>query len=676
MAEENITNALNNIDRAGGAAQQLAELLQAASRSTARNTTATDIARESARELERAQASVRQGMLGMVGVLGGLAGSLVAVGASAYTADKAFTAMTPTLDAVGTALKGTFDALGKMGSGFTAFGFSFGRASEGAAAAATLYVDVLQGALKFQLEAAQSTADQFLALTNAGATFGGGLTELQEILRGQVVPLRDGTKGFSGLGLPLQEFTKIVTSNVEALSKMPQDIRSNGLALATMTKNLYYNNKGLAALYGSVTDLSKGTAAFLSLQTQLGVNVSAIMAADDARTDKLEASAKEFLLRQKELSAITGQNAETLRREEEGRRKQIDYNLKLGRLGDVAKENVQEGMTLAGKIFGDAGAKYAEEYFATGGKVYTKEALTYQAVNQEAAQAIEGMLSGINESRDAFRENASKTFKQAAPALEAYAKDMEEYASINRAANNSVLKGMTDTASAIQQALPFINNLSGVFEQLKIDRDKIKAGLDEPMQVFVEANKSMLATRMEMDTIVIGNMAKMNEVVKALYETQLAFVKAQPDAIEAFNKIKTAGSDANAVIQEFARKLADLMGFTNPAGPAGEASTSPTNPAFGNTGGGAATGIPRLNPGDVAPNPSPFSGRNPQLQPEPDSGAGNPRTTPPAGDRRSQTQSDNREVVAVLSTLPTKIDAERMNRDVLDALSKLTSALA
>jgi hypothetical protein len=243
---------------------------------------------------------------------------------------------------------------------------------------------------------------------------------------------------------------------------------------------------------------------------------------------------------------------------------------------------------------------------------------------------------------------------------------MEEYSSINRAANNSIIKGMTDTASAIQAALPAIRNLTGVFSQIEEDRKNIGKGLDEPLKTAVEANKDMMANRMQLDSIIIENMSKMRDLVKALYETQLAFIQMQPDAIKAFNDLKVAGRNTNAILQEFGNRLAELMGFN--------ARPLPTNqdPRTQSAPSGASninpSSIPGIGAGDVAPNVSPFSNRNPQLQPD----SGSPA---PTSERRSQSPADN-PVVAVLSTMPTKIDAERMNRDVLDALNRLSNVMA
>lgn len=655
MADENLNNALNSINQAGGAAQQLAEMLQAASRSASRQTTASDVARDSMREFDRAQNNVRSGMMSMVGTLQSLAGSLVSVGSSAYTADKAFTAMIPALDAMANAVKGTFDALGKASSGISIAGFSFGEASQGVAAAGKLYIDVIHNALKFQLDAAQAVTDRFVELSNAGALFGGGITELKLLLQG--IP---GTIE-TGLSLPLQEFTRIVTQNAEAISSLGVGAKAGGAFLAGMGKKIFDNNAGLAALYGNVENLSKGTADYIELQSKLGVDLT-------KEFDAAKDGAEEYLMRQRELSSITGKQAETLKREEQARRNQLDYNLKLGRLGEEARENVREGMALAGKVFGDSGAKYAEEYFATGGNVYTKEALAYQAVNQEAAQAIEGMISGVNQSRQAFRDNATQVFQEAAPALAEYAKSMEEYSSINRAANNAVIKGMTDTAGAIQQALPFLEHMGDLFNGLEVAREKLMKKKDEKLddealQTMVDANKMMLESRMKMDSLVFEGIGKMRELVAALYETQLAIIKVQPDAIEAFNQLTNSTKKASDILDTYANKLAESMGFaatggrreSNTAPPSGARVTPPS-------------GVPGINANDIAPNRNPLSGQNPQLQPEPD-------TRAPAGDRRSQAPVDSA-IAAALSTLPSKTDAERMNREVVEALQRLHNAVA
>jgi hypothetical protein len=661
MTDPNLTNALNSINTAGGAAQQLAEALLAASRTSTRQATAADIA---GREMERfgdSSQRTRNAMLSMYGVLVNVSSNIVNLGTAAYTADKAFTGMLPVLDAVTSVLKGTFDTLGKMGSGITIAGFSLGRSSEAAAQAAGIYVDSIQAVLKFQLEAAQAMSERFVELNKNGALFGGGLTEIRNILFGYV----DSTgKTIKGIGLPFQEFTKIITENVGALATLGSDIKSNGLALASVTRQLFFNNSALAAMYGSVTELAKGTAAYMSLQAQLGENAIASDDLNDKQSRehylRLERSAGEYLMRQKELSAITGKTAERLKQEEQARRMQLDYTLKLSRLGTDARNNVEESMQIAGKMFGDAGARYAQEYFATQGKVVSKENLIFQATAGEAADVIAAMLNGVNQSRVAFRQNTTTVFQDAGEALKNYALSNEQFAEINRAANNSILKGMTDVSSAVLQALPMIENMGKMFAQIEADRKNITTSLDVPLAAFVAANKEMLANRIELDKTVIKAMSAtvekdgqivsaMGELVSALYKLQRAIMDVMPDAMAAFQKLQSMQNDPKQVLEDFAAQLARAMGFGNP-----NSSTAPNTPALPNnqpparsepSGPSSAirpSQIPGLNPSDIAPTPSRMSRETPAPPPAPPA----PAPAPPPAQNTSSISQDL--VVALL----------------------------
>jgi hypothetical protein len=358
MASEEL---ISGMGRAGGAAEELAERLLSLSKASGGAATAATASSSELSKASAAAANVRAGFQGLIGTGQGLVNSFTGVSSSVYGADKAFTSVIPTLDAMASTVTSLLTALGQMSSGFSIAGFSFGKAGEGAAALANMGIDVLVKSLKFQIEGAQKVTDNFHKLTMIGATFGGSIQNM--------------VKAAAGTRTPIDEFAKSVAANAESISKLGLGMNRGARVVVGMAKDIFDTNRALVGLYGNVTELSKGTADFLSLQTQLGINVE-----KDYHNQLIYA--QEYLMRQKELSSITGKTAETMKREEEGRRKQLDYNLKLGRLGEVAKANVQEGMSMAGKIFGDQGAKYAEEYFATGGKVYSTEALRYQAVNQ------------------------------------------------------------------------------------------------------------------------------------------------------------------------------------------------------------------------------------------------------------------------------------------------------
>jgi hypothetical protein len=539
-----IDQAISGMGRAGGAAEELAERLLSLSRASSGSATA---ATSSANELSKLSAradSVRAGFQGLVGTGQGLVNSFTGVSSSVYGADKAFTSVIPTLDAMAATVTGLLTALGQMSSGVSIAGFSIGRAGEGAAKLTAMGFDVLVKALKFQIEGAQKVTDNFHKLTMIGATFGGSIAEM--------------VKAAAGTKTPIDEFAKAVAANAESIGKLGIGMNNGAKLVVGMSKNIYDTNDALVGLYGNLTELSKGTADYLSLQTQLGVDV----VADYHNQLKY---AQEYLLRQKELSSITGKTAETMKREEEGRRKQLDYNLKLGRLGTVAQENVREGMALSGKIFGDAGAKYAEEYFATGGKVYSAEALRYQAVNQEAADAIGNMMSTVNTDTDTYRKSNGKYLKDNAASLENYARSQEDMAEINRNAQNPIIKSQTETASAILENLKLIKDSTDIFAKLAEDRKKLEQGQtpDKLTQTFVDAERERSKIQRQIDEIVVGNMSNLGTAMGTLNAITLAMVQTMGDTTKTLNAfidgINGVGNFSEKMANDLANKLTEAI---------------------------------------------------------------------------------------------------------------------
>jgi hypothetical protein len=320
------------------------------------------------------------------------------------------------------------------------------------------------------------------------------------------------------------------------LSKLGLTVTQAGKRVAAMAMDIYENSDALVALYGNVENLSVGVAEFLALQNQLGSTVTF----QRQGFDNQRLAIQDYLIRQKELTALTGKSADTLKREEEGRRKQLDYNLKLGRLGDEARKNVQEGMSVAGKIFGDAGAKYAEEYFATGGKVYSAEAIAYAATNQEASKAIEQLMTTVNSSREQYRKGYGQYFAANADTLEAAARSNEDMAEILRASANPIIKGMAETGSAIMQSLEFIRNTPSMIAQIEADRTQITTGkLDAATQAFVDAERKRNEIQLAIDKEVLKNMQNIGSTVQFLQNATLDFVKAQASVTGIIEQLKT-----------------------------------------------------------------------------------------------------------------------------------------
>lgn len=561
-----ISNAANSMGQSGAAAQQLSSALQMLVRNTSNQTNAASVSRDILQELNLRSANLEKGFRSIAGTAAGLTQSLTIVSSSIYGADKAFTSVIPTLDFLNSTFNKVVTAFGLLGSGIQIAGFSFGRATEAIAAFASTAMDIITNLARFQLETSQKMADAAVDVAKFGASFGGSIS----VLVGELAKT----------GIPLQMYSRMVANNADELSKMGIGMRAAGLKVANFTREILQTDDRIVALYGSFDEAAKAVAAYQALQTQLGDVQN--KNADQARRDT-----NEYLIRMREISSITGKQAETLKKEEEGRRKQLDYNLKLGRLGEEARKNVTEGMSVAGKLFGDAGSKYAEEYFATGGKIFSKEAIAYQAMNQEAADAIGKMFDPnlINQSREGYRQSYSSMLEQARPGLEAFAKSMEELAENNRAANHPIIRSMTETATSIlanlvslgkivEQVNKLEENRTNQFAVTEEDRKRIVNGvevtvkeavvrsLDPAVTGFSVATRELLNTQSLLDNNVLKNMSNMSELIGFLNKATQGIISTQQSTIDAIRSISTASiDDLKKTTIELAKSVFENIGF-------------------------------------------------------------------------------------------------------------------
>lgn len=587
--QQMLNNAESSFGGLNSAGQQLAaQLLRAASAGNTQTTAATATSQSLAQLTARSQ-SVDAGLKNIGGALVGLINQATNLTAGIYGADKAFTSVTPTVDAVASVLSKVITGLGQLTSGITVLGFSLGNASAGLANFANTGLEVVTNILKFQLETSQKVADGFIASVKAGAMFGGSITRLGQ--------------SAASLFVPLQTLVKVITANVESLSKLGLGQERAGLLVAGMTKQVFNSSESLRVMYGGFDELAVGVAQYLELQSQLGVNVQ-----NDARITK--DAAIEYLFRQRELSAITGKNTDLLKKEEQGRRTQLDYNLKLGRLGEVAKANVSEGMALSGKLFGDLGSKYAQEFFATGGKVISKEMLTFAYTNQEAASAIAQLMSNVDQSSATFRSGNAAYLQANAPALEAYARSLESFAELNRAANNPILRAQTETGAAILENLTLLKDLTGQYAGFEAERNRrLKEALDPATKAFAEAQKELLINQTEIDKTVLKNMESIGATLKLFNDIQRGFVSLQAEANDTLNKIIKSGFSSSKYVEELVNRILNII--INP--PTRPPSPVPVQPPPVPTGPPSGPNNPPPSPAAPPNPPGPISQSTPLL---------------------------------------------------------------
>ena len=563
-----LQSAVSGIGQNGAAAQQLAQALQNLSKQTNNQTTASTVTTQVMQQMQARATNLANGFNQLIGAAVSATMAMTTIASSIYGTDKAFTSVIPTLDAINSMFGKVVTAMGQLGSGASIAGFSFGRASEAVASFASTTLDIMTNLAKFQLETSQKMADASVEVAKFGASFGGGITTLVNRL-GQT-------------GIPLQMFSRMVANNAEDLGRMGLGMKNSALKVAGFAQKLIETDDRFIALYGSFDEVAKSVAQYQALQTQLG----------DVQSKDLAQQARdtgEYLLRMREISAITGKQAETLRKEEEGRRRQLDYNLKLGRLGEDARKNVMEGMAVAGKIFGDQGAKYAEEYFATGGKIFSKEAIQFQAMNQEAANAIAQMFdpNELNRDRAGYREGYSNMLRQAAPQLEAFAKSMEDFAELNRSANNPILKSMTETGSSIVENLKNLDTIVKQVRELEGNRLKeyttvteerkrlvdgvevlvketVTKSLDPAVAAFATATREMISTQTMLDQNVVKNMAGMTDLVVFLNKVTQGILSTQQTLIDTIKSITTASIDElKESTSTLAKEIFTKIGFDN-----------------------------------------------------------------------------------------------------------------
>ena len=459
-----------------------------------------------------------------------------AVSGQLYNAKDAFTSVIPAIDMTASTFKKAAEALGTALSNISVLGVSMGKAPEGLAKFVNTAVDFAVDIAKAQLQYAQNIANSFRDIGASGMQFGGSITAM--------------TNAAAASGQTLNRFTEFVTKNNSVLSMLSGNMVQNASDLLLMSRNIGQTNRALLVSYGSYEALNDGIAQYVGLQQQLGF-------VDMNNQKAMTAGATEYLVRQRELTAITGKRAEQLVAEEKRRRGELDYALKLSTLSTAQQKNVEATMQIAGRI-SPAAEAYIKEYFATGGNVVSKQALTFESMQGAVAQTLVDTLSGATTmDAQAFKENTGKVLEANAPALEAFAKSMEELASINRAAMNPILTEMSTTASGILLNMNLFKNASELFKSLVPP----KAG-DAKTEEVGKAIDKMVENQRKLDDMASKSITRMSELTDIGFKMQekiLGLSDATADMLSALTK-----GEGAAALTKIAERLLNMQAPTVP----------------------------------------------------------------------------------------------------------------
>ena len=569
-------------NNASGAMQQLIAALGKTASASNNQTNAATLTAQSLQQMQSSVQATASNFRNVLSIGTGVVSGFTSLTSSVYGAEKAFTSVIPALDFITNTFTKSVTAAGQVLSGFSIAGFSFGRASEAAAAGVSATFEILSNAIKFQIESAQKVSDQFLALSKVGANFGARITTM--------------AADAAGLRIPLLEFGRIITRNAENIAKLGKRIEEAGYEVANYSSQMYTSSDALVALYGNIENISVGVSDFLALQAQLG------MTDDKRRQDMVKQSdaVKEYLFRQKELTALTGQSADALKKAEEERRRDLAYQMKVSRMSTTAQSNIAEGFAIAQSKFGDEAAQYLKEYVRTQGKITDPAMISFAAGNQEVARTMQMFAENVNLSTTDFRKTYAGFIKENAGAYRGFAESIEDLAELPPSLMNNFVQSQTRMGASLIANQNF-------FEQLPATVDKmIKEGLDirsvitDPAtKAFVDAERARSKVQQEIDATVLKNMQTIGSTMDFLNQATLSFVRAQDGINALIQKLKEAPMAADQfkdyvgtkIVDEIFRRLnllPPVRSNNNPSAPEGPGGGAPVQP--GNLGTPGAQG--------------------------------------------------------------------------------------
>lgn len=441
---------------------------------------------------EERNKAVVEGINKLVTGLGQFASAGISATQSLYNSDKAFTSVAPTLDMMGGAIKSVSAALASLTSGIPILG------QIGAFANATVQAvtDIAIQATKAQLENAQKMVDNFSKLASAGVAFGGSLST--------------ANKAAHDAGVSLQTYTGFVTKNIEALSQLSGGAAAGAERVGAMTKSIADNNPKLLAMYGSMDSLMEASTTYQGFLASFGLDLTKNQKA-------VAASATNFMYSFKELQELTGQSAETLKKEQEERMKSAAYQ---AALRDVARTDIDAARRIDNAVsdirhrYGEKAAAYAQEYFALGGKVISESSLQFGAVNRVMTQEfIPAVMQAQRLPEEEAKRQQAKLITSYQPVFENIADQRRGLQQINMA----VKDGYTDIVNSTDAAVYASSNknmkmVDAAEEQLKNRQKPLEEGVDVTAKVIKALNQFQI----DLDRLTEKHLPKTGDLVEKL----------------------------------------------------------------------------------------------------------------------------------------------------------------
>jgi len=434
--------------------------------------------------------------------IGNFAKSALDASQSIYNSNKSFTAVLPTLQLVGDTVSLVIESAGKALSGVgvsvAGFGVNTGRASEAIAGFVDAGAKLAFAEAKIQIERAQKYIDLYNELSKSGMAFGGNIEQMrQTALRG---------------GLALDSFQRYVAASSQQLVLLGGDIQAGADRALQFGKILRDNNPKLLAMYGSFDALMTATTDYIALQAAYGIDTRNL-------TREQTEGAREYLINQKELSALTGKNVDQLKKEQDERANMAAYQRAMAEKSVHEQNNINYALELIRARRGEEAYKYAVEYVATQGQVTSKASLKFQGMVVEGAETIRDLLTTTNQSEKTYNANAAKIIQDRT--------DIE----LNAAKNFSSITTLQAGALKDNPIATMLNDYeSSLRRQTTASKDSVNAEIaarknaEKPLTTagaaFVKSLDDLENYKKKLDATAEADIGRVGKIVDKLYDLQ------------------------------------------------------------------------------------------------------------------------------------------------------------
>ena len=470
-----------------------------------------------------------------------------------YNSEQAFTAVIPTLQLLGNAVKTVVSAVSSVFAGLPYIGSMFGAIDKVAGAA----IDITMQVGQMLLDNAQKYVTNYNTISKAGITFGGDLEAA-------------GNK-INAAGMNMDTFAKFVTTNSTGLAIMGGGMENAAMSIMKMGLAVTETSKGLLTMYGGFEGVMDALAGYNQVVASGGANTM-------TANGQLTKGAKDYLIQLKSLTELTGVSADQFKKEAEERNKHAAFQARLSEFSEDQQAAIQMRITQIGALYSKEAADYAAESFALRGRVISQQNQMYKAFNGTLTnEIIPRLLSSATLPNDAKNLVLEDTIKTFAPALKENLDRLTNIAASTYASQDSTLQNI-DRSTAEQIRLTSLrDNVPEALKTIAANANKMEKGgketkiYEDLLNVFKEFKREMdIQTRKSFGNVskIAKDLIDFNQMLMTNFgplfgDAVKKFAEVIDDLIRALNGGKTPAEIARNKVavrsDKLAKELADRL---------------------------------------------------------------------------------------------------------------------